>query len=90
MPHNVVACATASGTMTVSWDAPWFAGSTSLTRYDVVARDASGRGSTTSLDAERTMVDVKGLTPGQTYEFSVIVVNAACASPAATSANVPM
>jgi len=79
-PTNVAPCATGPTTITVTWDAPWYAGSTPLSGYDVVATDSSGRTTSYSVDADRPSIHLTSLVQGETYSFMVAARNASGAS----------
>ena len=80
-PTNVTALATGPTSMTVTWDAPWYTGSSPLRGYDVVATDASGRTAEHAADAATASMRVSSLTLNEAYRFKVAARNASGASP---------
>ena len=66
VPTNVTARVTGPATITVTWDAPWYAGSSPLSGYDVVATDSSGRATDHSEDGDRPSLQIKQLVADDT------------------------
>lgn len=89
-PTNLRAANEGSGTR-VSWDAPVLDGGFPVTRYLVTAEPG---GATCTVDAKRnpylTSCVVLGLTPGETYTFSVVAANIVGSSPPAVSRRTPV
>jgi len=80
VPTNVVARATGPTTITVTWDAPWYAGSAPLSGYEVVATDSSGRRTIHWVGSDVPAIQVKELVADDTYTFAVAARNAAGSS----------
>lgn len=80
-PTDVVATA-GSGSATLTWSPPAFAGGSAITGYTVTA---SPGGQTETVDGTTTSATITGLTNGTSYTFEVEATNEAGTSPAATS-----
>jgi len=74
-PANVGSRATGPTTMTVTWDAPWYAGSTPLMGYDVVVVDSSGAATHHRVEGDHPSAQVTHLVDGETYSFMVAARN---------------
>ena len=74
-PSNVAARATGPTTIIVTWDAPWYAGSTPLQGYDVVVSDASDAATQHQVEGDHLSAQVTHLVDGETYSFMVAARN---------------
>ena len=90
-PSQVTARPTGETTVEVSWDAPWFAGTSPLSGYEVAVSDDTGASRICSSPGDRTTLAVTGLTNGRSYVFTVVARNAqGASSPAPPSPPVVM
>ena len=75
VPANVASRATGPTTITVTWNAPWYAGSSPLQGYDIVVRDSSGAATHHQVDDDHPSAQVTHLVEGETYTFMVAARN---------------
>ena len=75
VPTNVASRATGPTTITVTWNAPWYAGSSPLQGCDIVVRDSSGAATYHQVDGDHPSVQVTHLVEGETYTFMVAARN---------------
>jgi len=81
VPTNVVARASGPTSITVTWDAPWYAGSSPVVGYDLVVTDSSGASTLHRVEGDATSARVTHLEPEDTYRFQVAARNATGSSP---------
>ena len=67
--------ATGATRMRVTWDAPWFAGSSAVSGYEVALTESAGRCTTHDAAGDSPSLVVDGLTPGETYVVRVAARN---------------
>ncbi len=89
-PSNVTASPAGDTTLSLAWDAPWFAGSSPVTGYEVTVADASGASRTIPSRGDRTTLTVTGLSVGQRYDVSVVARNDQGVSPPSPPVSVSM
>ena len=84
-PTVGTATSTGSNTATVSFTAPTYTGTSTITSYRIVSSPAGGSG--TLSQAGSGTINVTGLTDATTYTFTVIATNASGDSLASASSN---
>jgi hypothetical protein len=72
---------------TVSWNAPASDGGSPITEYRITPYIGSSAQTPTTVAAPATSKAVTGLTPGTTYTFKVVAINAAGPGPESTASN---
>jgi hypothetical protein len=85
-PTSVSANANVADGATITWSAPTSNGGTAVTGYTVIA--SGGGGQTATVSGSTLTAKVTGLTPGQSYTFSVTATNAVGTGPAGVSGSV--
>ena len=87
VPAHVRAVLTGPTSARVEWDAPWFAGTSPVTLYEVTAHDvAGGPDVVVNAAASATTCAVGPLVPGHTFRFTVVAVNdVGCSEPSPPS-----